>query len=260
LSAPARTRVSPHEMTLRARTSRCSLSVLVLLTASCGGSREQAKGPGDMALPLNMDHEPCDTGSSSAQKIDTNGDGKPDIIKVMVGAREVCRMVDLNHDGRPDSFIYFDEKGAIRRTESDFDRDGFIDEIAHYSGGVVVRKDRETNLDRKLDTWDFYQGGKIHQRLRDSDANGKVDQWWTWPNPDKPECAVIASDHDNDGQPDPNSVVDQCAVGTTGLGSAPDAGAAAAAPQVAAVATSGPAQPDAAAPDAATGTAKKGSK
>jgi hypothetical protein len=247
-------------MTLRARTPRRALYVLVLLAASCGGSREQAKGAGDLALPLTMDHERCDTGSSSAQKIDANGDGKPDIIRVMDGAREVCRMVDLNHDGRPDSFTYFDEKGAVRRTESDFDRDGIIDEIDRYSGGVLVRKDRETNLDGKLDTWDFYQGGKIKQRLRDSDANGKVDQWWTWPNPDKPECAVIASDHDNDGQPDPNSVVDQCAIGTTGLGSVPDAGAAAAAPKQGAVAASGSAQPAAAAADAATGTAKKGSK
>ena len=54
--------------------------------------------------------------------------------------------------------------GAIRARESDFDRDGRIDEIAYYTAGVVVRKDRETNLDGKLDTWDFYEGGKLHHR------------------------------------------------------------------------------------------------
>jgi hypothetical protein len=211
-------------------TFRCALPVLLLSIASCGGSRDQAKGPGETNLPLTVDHEPCDTGSSSAQKVDANGDGKPDVVRVMSGGRETCRMVDLNHDGRPDSFTYLDANGAIRRTESDFDRDGVIDEIAHYSGGVLVRKDRETNLDKRLDTWDLYQGGKLVQRLRDSDANGKVDQWWTWPNPDRQECAVIASDHDADGQPDPTSVVDACLVGTTGVGapgaSGADAGAA----------------------------------
>ena len=39
---------------------------------------------------------------------------KPDIVRVMSGGREVCRMVDLNHDDKPDSFIYFDGGGAIR--------------------------------------------------------------------------------------------------------------------------------------------------
>jgi hypothetical protein len=213
-------------MTLRAKTHHPAPFVVILLVACCGGSREQAKAPGDVTLDLALDHEACDTGSSAAQKIDTNGDGKPDIIKVMAGGHETCRMEDLNHDGRPDSYLYFDANGALRRVESDFDRDGFIDEIDRYSGGVIVRKDRETNLDRKLDTWDFYKDGKIQKRLRDSDGDGKVDQWWTWPDPNKPDCAVIASDHDNDGQPDPNSVVDVCALGATGLGAGPDAGAA----------------------------------
>jgi hypothetical protein len=193
-----------------------------------------------MNLPITVDHEPCDMGSSGAQKVDTNGDGRPDFIRVMSGGREVCRVVDLNHDGRPDSYIYLDANGAIRRTESDFDRDSVIDEIAHYQGGVIVRKDRETNLDKRLDTWDLYQGGKVTQRLRDSDANGKVDQWWTWPNPDKPECPVIASDHDGDGQPDPNSVIDVCSVGATGIGAAPDAGTAGASPKDAGTATASP--------------------
>jgi hypothetical protein len=214
-------------MTLRARKLRFSPFLFVLFAASCGGSQDHAKGPGDTSLPLMPEHEACDTNSPGAQKIDSNGDGRPDIVRVMSGGRETCRMVDLNHDGKPDTFVYFDGNGAIRRTESDFDRDGVTDEIAHYAGGVVIRKDRETNLDKRLDTWDFYQGGKIQQRLRDSDANGKVDQWWTWPNPDRIECAVIASDHDGDGQPDPGSVVDVCSIGDGGA--APPATAAKAA-------------------------------
>ena len=74
----------------------------------------------------------------------------------------------LNHDDKPDAYIYFDASGDIRRRESDFDRDGKIDEIAYYTAGVITRKDRETNLDGKFDTWDFYEGGKLaspHARL-----------------------------------------------------------------------------------------------
>jgi hypothetical protein len=181
------------------------------LAIGCSGSKEgSAKTPSSDTLPIVLEHEACDTESSSAQKVDTNGDGKPDIVRVMSDGREVCRMVDLNHDGRVDTFIYFDANGAVRRRESDFDRDGHIDEIAYYANGVPVRKDRETNLDGKLDTWDFYEGGKIHHRMRDSDGDGKVDQWWTWPNPDKVECAVIATDHNGDGKPDLNDAIDVC--------------------------------------------------
>jgi hypothetical protein len=181
------------------------------LAVGCGGSNEEkAKAPPSDVLPLNIEHEACDTNSSSAQKVDTNGDGVPDIIRVQSDGREICRMVDLNHDAHPDSYIYFDGSGRVRRRESDFDRDGHIDEIAYYVNGVPVRKDRETNLDGRLDTWDFYENGKIHHRMRDSDADGKVDQWWTWPDPDKIECAVIASDHNGDGRPDLNDVIDVC--------------------------------------------------
>jgi hypothetical protein len=192
-----------------------AVAVVSFSAVGCGGGSSEgtgAKGPSGDSLPLALDHESCDVTSSSVEKIDTNGDGKPDIVRVTSGGREVCRMVDLNHDDKPDSFVYFDASGNMRRRESDFDRDGRIDEIAYYNGGVIARKDRETNLDGKLDTWDFYEGGKIHHRMRDSDGDGKVDQWWTWANPDKIECAVIASDHNGDGKPDPNDIIDVCAV------------------------------------------------
>jgi hypothetical protein len=189
------------------------LACLLPALGGCGSSSASsgtAKTPEGDALPTAIEHEPCDVGSSGAQKIDSNGDGKPDIIRVTSGGREVCRVVDLNNDNVPDSFIYFDGSGAIRRRESDFDRDGKIDEIAQFANGVVTRKDLETNLDGKLDTWDFYAGGKIHHRLRDSDGDGKVDQWWSWANPDDLKCAVISSDHNGDGKPDPEGVIDVC--------------------------------------------------
>jgi len=199
--------------------------------SACGGAHDAggAKGPGDPSrLPLELEHEACDEKSTSAEKLDTNNDGKPDIVRVTSGGRETCRVIDLNHDGRPDAFVYSDDRGLVRRRESDFDRDGKIDEIAYFAAGVVTRKDRETNLDGKLDTWDFYEGGKIHHRMRDSDGDGKVDQWWTWANPDKIECAVIASDHNGDGKPDPNDIIDVCAVAAASSASPaapPDGGA-----------------------------------
>jgi hypothetical protein len=189
------------------------LAVLVVLPVSCGGAAETTtpKTPEGQALELAVVHESCDVESSKAQKIDTNGDGKPDLVHVMSDGREVCRMIDFNFDGVPDTWIYFDEQGRIRRRESDFDRDGKLDEVAKYVNGEIVEKDRELTLDGKFDTWDFYVNGKLHHRLRDSNGDGKIDEWWTWPDPDKPECAVIAVDMNGDGKPDPGTEIDQCA-------------------------------------------------
>lgn len=157
-----------------------------------------------------MVHEDCDADASSARRVDVNGDQRPDIVHVMDGQREVCRVVDLNLDGAVDAYVYYDDQGRERRRESDFDRDGRADEIAMYEGGQIVRKERETNFDNKLDTWDYYEGGKIARRERDSDGDGVIDQWWEFNNPDDTKCAVVATDRDGDGKPDPKSVVDLC--------------------------------------------------
>ena len=154
------------------------------------------------ARTIEITHEECAADSKGAEKTDVNNDGRADITRVMRGGKEVCRVLDLNFDGKVDSFLYFDDAGNLRRRESDFDRDGLIDEIGYYEAGKIVRKDRETNLDGKLDTWDTYENEKIAKRERDTNADGKVDQWWTFPDASKLECPIVATDQSGDGRPD----------------------------------------------------------
>src|SRR5262245_39705937 len=122
-----------------------SFVVAVTLLVACSSSEAGSKSnnPSGNERDTRIVHEPCDGESKSAQRIDANGDGKPDIVHVMSGSREVCRIVDLNLDGAVDAFIYYDERGQERRRESDFDRDGRADEVALSQGGVVIRKERE---------------------------------------------------------------------------------------------------------------------
>ncbi|WP_437311661.1 hypothetical protein [Sorangium sp. So ce388] len=193
---------------------RCSLvALMTVFVASCASSTpaptgaKSATGERDTAIV----HEPCEKDSAAAEKVDVNGDRMPDIIHVKKDGREVCRVVDLNLDGAIDAFIYYDAKGAERRRESDFDRDGRADEIAHLERGVVVLKERETNFDDKLDTWDYYEGARLVRRERDSDGDQVIDQWWQFNNPNDAKCAVVTTDQNADGKPDPASVVDLCA-------------------------------------------------
>jgi hypothetical protein len=192
-------------------TRKWCVTVGVLL-AGCGSGVDEAK-PASAERPLELRHEPCDVDSSSAQKTDVNGDGLFDIVRVMSGGQEVCRALDLNFDGVKDSFLYYEGPGVLRRRESDFDRDGIPDEIAIYKGGVLSSKELETNFDAKLDTWEFYDSGRLAKAERDSDGDGIVDEWWDFNRPDQPNCAVVTSDRNTDGQPDPDSAVDMCGEG-----------------------------------------------
>jgi hypothetical protein len=190
-------------------------ALALLLLAACSSADGDATKPnsalaGNEKRDTEFKHEDCNGNSSSATKMDINGDGKPDITHVMDGGREVCRIVDLNLDGSIDAFIYYDAQGNERRRESDFDRDGRPDETAIYENGMIALKLRETNFDNKIDTWDHYQGGRLASRERDSDGDGIIDQWWQFNNPQNPKCAIVASDRNTDGKPDPDSVVDLC--------------------------------------------------
>jgi hypothetical protein len=202
-------------MTLPFPSAACLLSAVALsLVAACSSADPEAKTTtptGNEKRDTEVKHETCDGSAASAVKVDVNGDGKNDIVHVMKGDKEVCRIVDLNLDGYPDSFIYYEPDGKTeRRRESDFDRDGRVDEIAVSERGQITLKLRETNFDNKLDTWDIYEGARLAKRERDTDGDGIIDQWWTYNNPTNPKCAVVASDRNADGKPDPDSVVDLC--------------------------------------------------
>jgi hypothetical protein len=220
------------------------LALLGSLVGCSSAAAPQAAAPIDKERDVAIHHEDCDASTPGASTVDVNGDGRPDIVHVMNGSREVCRVVDLNLDGSIDAFIFYSDDGTERRRESDYDRDGRADEIVILQGGVVVRKERETNYDDKIDTWDYYEGGRLARRERDSNGDAVVDQWWQFTDPSNDKCALVARDEDGDGKPDPGSVIDLCAPEDQGPQAAP-----APAPAAAPKAPSGPAEGPAAGPE-----------
>lgn len=182
---------------------------ITLLLGGCAGS---TSGKVDSAAaggprPTEIIHEDCDVAAASADRMDANADGVADVTSVKAGNQLSCQAYDLNFDGKVDSWVYYEPNGQVRRRESDYDRDGRIDEIAVFNAGVLAEKHRATTMHNRLDTWDFYKSGTLARTERDSDGDAVVDQWWEYP---KPECPMIHSDVDGDGRPDPGATVDFC--------------------------------------------------
>lgn len=188
---------------------RLSSVAVVAFQLGCNSGSEPAKTAANETgrRPTEVVHEECDIKDSNAERLDADGDGRADVTIVRSGNREVCRAVDLNFDGKIDTWVYKDASGQVRRRESDYDRDGRIDEIALYQAGVILEKHRSTTLSNKLDTWEFYQGGRLARTERDSNGDENIDQWWEYP---KPGCPLIHSDVNNDGRPDPGATIDYC--------------------------------------------------
>lgn len=189
------------------------LGLLGTASIGCGGSTAPAGAsqPGEVThRDIRIVHQDCPIDGSGAEKMNLGGDARPDVIIVKSGGREVCRALDMNFDGVWDTWVYRDATGAVVRRESDYDRDGRVDEISIYRGGVLAEKQRATTLVGRLDTWHFYNGGMLARTERDSDGDTMIDQWWEYPKPDKPDCPLIHSDIDGDGHPDPGADIDVC--------------------------------------------------
>jgi hypothetical protein len=174
----------------------CNAEVGAKSAASASGARD-----------TRVVHEACNLADASAERLDANGDGKPEVTIVKANGRPVCQGADLNLDGTIDVYTYFDQAGGLRRREYDFDHDNSIDEIIEYRSGVPVQSERATLLANRLDTWDFYQNGVLARTERDSDADAVVDQWWEYP---KAGCPLIHTDANQDGRPDPGTTIDYC--------------------------------------------------
>ncbi|MCH2109311.1 MAG: hypothetical protein MK135_08275 [Polyangiaceae bacterium] len=151
--------------------------------------------------------ENCSIESEEAIALDANADGRPEVVRVMDGDRELCRVVDLNLDGKVDRTTFFDDLGKVRRVESDFDRDGRIDEVALFKSGIIQSRFRATTMDGNFDTWECYERGVLKETERDENGDGAIDQWWEHP---VQGCPIIHVDADRDGRPDPGESIDYC--------------------------------------------------
>jgi hypothetical protein len=202
----------------RTSSGRAALAVLLVVVegavAGCGGGTSQGAKMQTGAHAQGLDHETCPQAGDKVQGLDTNGDGKEDIRLASRGGHDTCRIADLNHDGKPDLYEYFDTSGTVRRREYCYDDTGVVNAVEYYEGGKLVRREYDTSGQHRVDTWDWFDpnaapdpktGRPAHpvRRERDTTGDGQVDQWWAWDG----NNVTIAVDHTGDGKPDPDTAV-----------------------------------------------------
>lgn len=178
------------------------VAVALLVGIACGSSSSSRRGEGPRGSRGSTDaHERCDNDDARVAQVDVNGDGRPDIRRVMDedSGRERCREVDLNFDGRIDVVRVFDDQGRVLREDLDFDFDGRIDEIAFYRAGNIVRKELDTNFDNAIDMWIYCANGVPTRAERDRTSDGRPDTWETYQSG---RLMRIRYDTDLDGRAD----------------------------------------------------------
>src|SRR5438132_995157 len=106
-------------MTRNNRKSRPWAAGLAVVALACSATDSKPKDPSGLPgvdkRDVEMKHEACDLSASGAITVDSNGDGRPEIVTVLSGGHPICRAIDFNMDGNVDVFIYFDGSGRQRR-------------------------------------------------------------------------------------------------------------------------------------------------
>ena len=196
-------------MTMRSLSvSLCRLLVASSLAAACSSNKGALKTDSSGGDKLSESIHQSRRGDEKVTEFDLNHDGRPDVWVYTVKAktpdgkeydRLVRKEMDINWDGKVDIVRYYDENEQISKEELDLDFDGRIDQWNYYEKGVLVRKERDLDFNGKPDLWIYYDKGHIVRKERDTNHSGKVNYWEYWEND---HVDRIGEDLNGDGQVD----------------------------------------------------------
>ena len=119
---------------------------------------------------------------------DLNNDGKPEVFKYYETIEDpkapgqkktilVRQDIDMTWDGKIDLWRYFDVDGNTEKEEWDTDFDGKVDETRFFAHGVLIRSECDRNNDGKPDVIRYYKDGKLERKESDTNEDGQVDRW-----------------------------------------------------------------------------------
>jgi hypothetical protein len=168
--------------------------------AACGGKQSTDTDESAASLAPRARNGNLPAASSASETADINLDGRPDQFVFREGGSIAWAMRDLDFDGEPDIYEYFDAAGSLVEQEFQLDFDPAIDAVRIYVHGRVVRKELATGYDGLFTLFKYYDpDGTLLRIERDDDADGTID---TWEYYDGGRLTRIGRDQDDDGTPE----------------------------------------------------------
>ncbi|MFO0555226.1 MAG: VCBS repeat-containing protein [Polyangiaceae bacterium] len=156
-SSRSASRVEPSsDLTVSAATAAATAtpsaaSASASANASSTETATPSSSPSTVAVFDPGEHfQPCPTNGPEVEKVDLNGDGRPDVFRVSERGHLFCQVADLTFDGLPDEVRFFDELFALARVQRDLDGDGQFDELVVKRGGgclEYVDRDQDGRFD-----------------------------------------------------------------------------------------------------------------
>lgn len=143
---------------------------------------------------------------TSLVKIDSNMDGKVDLIQYKENDVLMTEQTDADFDTKYDIFTEYYSDGKKKKEGNDQNQDGVPDDFYYFlKTGETDRQELDTNFDKKPDYWVQYEYDKTRKLkkcilIRDSNFDGKPDEWH-YTNEYR-QVVKIEKDTNFDGKPD----------------------------------------------------------
>jgi hypothetical protein len=123
------------------------------------------------------------SGKLSQLTVDTQKDGKPNIVSYMDGKRFVRIEIDKDEDGKIDRWEYYGADQKIEKIGLSRANDGKPDAWAYEDrDGNVTKIEVSTHHDGKVNRMEFYEKGALARAEEDGDGDGRPDKWETYEN------------------------------------------------------------------------------
>jgi hypothetical protein len=140
------------------------------------------------------------TGRLQLLKYDANGNGAPDTLSYMDGARVLRIEIDRDEDGRTERWEYYSPDQKLERVGFSRSNDG-VEDAWSYAGadGSVVRIEVSTRRDGRVSRTERYVNETMVGAEEDTDGDGAIDKWEAF---DGDRLASVAFDTTHRGRPD----------------------------------------------------------
>ncbi len=181
----------------------CLLLASSLVFPACGGRKEVTRAPSTPAKASWGRYRSFDSEPGYSVDKDLDHDGMVDVTLVYAKEDDPKSLIrsrwDLNHDGKPDEWVYYGPDGEVVQEEMDLDWDGVVDSINYYEDGQLVRREASTNFEGRMTVRKEFEHGQLTLIAQDTDDDGKLDTWEFYENG---QLVRIGKDTNKDGQED----------------------------------------------------------